>query len=177
MRKGGGKAKGAGFEREVCKKLSLWISKKKRTDLFWRSAMSGGRATLGRRRGEDLAHQAGDICAVHPEGHVLTNNYYLECKFYRNLEFDRFLFGEGRLFDYWAKACEEALAYKREPMLVAKENFTPIMVLVRPEACLDSEVEGYFGTYIKVPHTEACILVAFDRMLNQPFTSMLRCLV
>ena len=46
MRKGGGKEKGSSFERLVCKRMSMWLSKGERDDLFWRSAMSGGRATV-----------------------------------------------------------------------------------------------------------------------------------
>jgi len=46
MRKGGGKAKGASFERDICRRLSLWVSAGKQEDVFWRSAMSGGRSTV-----------------------------------------------------------------------------------------------------------------------------------
>src|ERR1039458_9196081 len=117
-KRGGGKQKGAAFERKICQELSVWVSEGKRKDLYWRSAMSGGRATLGKRRGEDLAHQAGDICAVHPDGHVLTDSYFIECKHYRNLEFDRFLFGEGKLGKFWKVASAQAESHGRIPMLI-----------------------------------------------------------
>ena len=48
---GYGKQKGGEYERTVCKKLSLWVSNGTRDDIFWRSAMSGGRATLQRKKG------------------------------------------------------------------------------------------------------------------------------
>ena len=136
MKRGRGKSKGSAYERVICKKLSLWLSKGKRKDLFWRAAMSGGRATLGKKRGENLAHQAGDICAVHPDGHELTNTYFIECKHYRNLRFDRFLFGKGILAQFWKKVCKEAKAYERIPMLIVQGNRIPMQVLLPPEAIL-----------------------------------------
>jgi hypothetical protein len=174
MRKGGGKGKGSSFERKICKELSLWISKGKRKDLFWRSAMSGGRSTVGRKRGEDLAHQAGDISAVHPEGHILTNSYYIECKHYRSLELGRFLFGEGRLATYWSQACREAEAYAREPMLIAKENFTPIMVLLRPGSFVPSPGAGHPGTFVEAEFEPACVILTLKSMLSQFITSILK---
>ena len=131
-KKGGGKAKGAGFEREICKDLSRWVSHGRREDLFWRSAMSGGRATLGARKGLDLAHQAGDISAVHPDGHVITNHWYVECKFLKRLKLGEFLInGTGPLRPFWAAAVREAKRHKREPMLVAKQNKWPTIVITK----------------------------------------------
>lgn len=131
MKRGGGKSKGANFERDICKKLSLWISKGEREDLFWRSAMSGGRATVGAKKGKDLRHQAGDITAVHPSGHVLTDKFYIECKHYRDLQLDKFVVcGLGRLAKFWETTREEALQHGRRPMLIAKQNNMPTIVLV-----------------------------------------------
>lgn len=57
-------AKGASFEREVAKRLSLWWSGGERDDLVWRTAMSGGRATVRHRQGKKTAGQAGDLTAT-----------------------------------------------------------------------------------------------------------------
>lgn len=128
---GGGKAKGAGFERDVCKRLSLWVSGGTKEDCFWRSAMSGGRATVGARKGKDLARQAGDITAVAPEGHSLTDRYYVECKHVRNLQIDRFIVtGTGNLAKFWATAQKEADRYGRVPMIIARQNMLPTILLV-----------------------------------------------
>jgi hypothetical protein len=51
MRKGGGKQKGSQFERDVCRELSLWVSHGKQEDVYWRSAMSGGRSTVAALKG------------------------------------------------------------------------------------------------------------------------------
>lgn len=131
MRKGGGKGKGSGFERVVCKLLSLWVSNGQREDLFWRSAMSGGRATVGRRKGKDHAHHAGDISATHPQGHRLTDHWYIECKAYRNLAIEgALLSGGGALAKFWRETCAQATAHKKLPMLIAKQNNTKILMLI-----------------------------------------------
>ena len=129
MKPGGGKAKGSAFEREICKKLSLWISKGKRVDCLWRSAMSGGRATVQRKSGVDI-RQAGDICSVSPEGHALTDLYYIETKSYRNLAIDRFIIlQQGQLEKFWRETKKQARRYGKRPLLIAKQNGMPTLLI------------------------------------------------
>lgn len=59
--------KGQNFERQICKELSLWLSKGQRDDLFWRTAGSGGRATTRQKKGKNTAGAAGDICSTDPD--------------------------------------------------------------------------------------------------------------
>lgn len=124
------KQKGAQFERELCTGLSLWVSHGQKRDLFWRSAMSGGRATVGRTKGHDLNRQAGDICSVSPEGHVLTDRFYIEAKYYKNLDLGALIFGEGKLVGFWLDTCRHARKYGKRPMLVARENRRPALMLL-----------------------------------------------
>jgi hypothetical protein len=150
MRAGGGKAKGSSFEREICRRLSLWVSKEKRVDLFWRSAMSGGRATVRRKQGQDI-RQAGDICSVSPEGHALTDQYYIETKSYRALQIDRFiLINSGTLARFWKKTREEADKYYKEPMLIAKQNGLPIIVVMDHNKWAYRWIETGHGLIIKL---------------------------
>ena len=122
MRRGGGKQKGSAFERKVCRLLSLWMSHGEKEDLLWRSAMSGGRATVAKKKGIDI-RQAGDITAVAPEGHALTDLFYIECKNYRDLQIDSFILdNRGKLAEFWRIAVREADRHERCPMLIAKEN-------------------------------------------------------
>jgi len=126
----GSKAKGSNFERDCCRALSLWVSHGKATDLFWRSAMSGGRATVAHRKGVSV-RQAGDITAVTPEGHSLTDMFYVECKFYKDLNLTSFFLSEkGKLAKFWAETQKQAAIYKRQPMLIAKQNGTHVLVVV-----------------------------------------------
>ena len=67
-----GSAKGSAFERSVCKTLSLWFSKGKRDDLFWRTSGSGARATVRGKKGKSTISGHGDIEATCSEGKLLT---------------------------------------------------------------------------------------------------------
>ena len=132
MRKGGGQEKGADFERSICKRLSLWVSSGQHEDLFWRSAMSGGRATVAAKKGKILKHQAGDISAVSIQGHALTDQYYIECKSVSTLDIHGLIEGRGALWSFWCTAWDEAVQYEKAPMLIAKQNrFTTIVCLDR----------------------------------------------
>src|ERR1041385_6086225 len=131
-RKGKGiKGKGPGYEREICKILSLWISGGTNEDLFWRSAMSGGRATVAHRKGK-INRQAGDICAVSPEAHHFTNFFFVECKRYKKLQIDKFIiFNEGTLAKFWQVCVKQAADHGRRPMLIARENGMPTIVVTQ----------------------------------------------
>jgi hypothetical protein len=124
MRPGGGKHKGAAFERRTCAALSLWVTGGKRKDVFWRTAMSGGRATV---RGLDV-RQAGDICAVAPEGHAFCERYYVECKHLKNLDFQGLLRNTGKLYKIWMHTCNQASKRSQKPVLIAKQNGLPTIL-------------------------------------------------
>ena len=131
MRPGGSKSKGGAFERRVCKALSRWLSEGKQEDLFWRSAMSGGRATVRFKKGKfDVARQVGDVSATGPEGAELTDKFVIECKFLRRgaLGLDKLVFGNSRLLRIWKQLVSLAESVNRLPMLIVKENFRPALV-------------------------------------------------
>jgi hypothetical protein len=141
MQRGAGKRKGSSFERVICKSLSLWITKGKSADAFWRSSLSGGRATVAHRKGQSV-RQAGDICAVAPEGHSLTDRFYFECKHYRDLKWDRFILeGAGPLAKFWKEARKQALVHGREPVLIAKQNGYPVFVIAMQDSLLAADVD------------------------------------
>jgi hypothetical protein len=73
-------AKGADFERDISRTLSLWWSHGERDDIFWRTSMSGGRATVRRKVGKATAYQAGDITATDPIGAPLIKATVIELK-------------------------------------------------------------------------------------------------
>ena len=72
--------KGATFERDISRKLSLWWTHGERDDVFWRSSMSGGRATVRAKQGKTTAYQNGDITATDPIGAPLIANVVIELK-------------------------------------------------------------------------------------------------
>lgn len=128
MRKGGGKAKGSSFEREICRKLSMWLSNGVHEDVLWRSAMSGGRSTVSAKKGKRLAAQAGDISCIHPCGQPFISQFLVECKNYRDLQLEGMLTGKGALVNFWNETKKQAKQYEKYPMLVARQNMYPTFV-------------------------------------------------
>lgn len=72
--------KGSEFERRLCKTLSLWWSHGERDDLYWRSSMSGGRATFRARKNKTTAGHYGDITSTDALGSELTSLCVIEAK-------------------------------------------------------------------------------------------------
>jgi len=147
-----GKSKGASFERLVCKHLSLWVTNGKKEDVFWRSAMSGGRATLLQRKGKAAQNSAGDITATGEEGHRLTDKYFIECKAYRILDIIPFVLGmkRGALWKFWTEACKQAELHNKSPLLIAKQNgLKPLAISYigahSPERCTLSVIASGSG--------------------------------
>lgn len=132
MKAGGGKQKGAQFERDVCVMLSKWVSEGKQEDVFWRSAMSGGRATVGHKTGKKLSSQVGDISCVHPLGMHFISKFAPECKFYADLEWRGLPLAKGKLAQFWLEICVQADIHGKLPFLVARQNRMPAYV------CLNS---------------------------------------
>lgn len=162
MRAGKGKSKGSSFERLICTRLSLWVTNGQRNDIFWRSATSGGRATMRSRKGEKVTVQFGDICAVDPLGHPFLERWYLECKAYRDLRLASFILsGTGPLRNFWDRAKQEAKSYRREPMLICKQNQFPVFVILpRRHDILDSV------RLTAVLPSHNCTVVLFDDIVN-----------
>lgn len=133
------KQKGASFEREVCKQLSLWVSHGKQEDVFWRSAMSGGRSTVAAARGKRLATQAGDISPIALIGIPFARIFLIECKHYANLDYQSLITGKGHLIDFWLTVRKEANRCGKMPLLIAKQN------RVLPVVCLDRDGTKLLG--------------------------------
>ncbi len=72
--------KGGSYEREVCKRLSLWWTHQERDDVFWRSAGSGGRAKVRGRRGVSTYGSDGDIGLLDPIGKPFIDLIMMEIK-------------------------------------------------------------------------------------------------
>lgn len=167
MRTGGGKAKGSNFERRVCKELSLWVTAGKNEDVFWRSAMSGGRATVAQRRGVKLRRQAGDITAVAPEGHVLTDWFMIEVKHVKTLDFLSFFTrNTGALAGYWKKAKREAKKYGLLPMIIARQNGLPTILMTTMGGVNQLTNKGCIEHHIKYGVVEVW---KYDDVIATPF--------
>jgi hypothetical protein len=149
MRPGGGKAKGAQFEREVCKALSEWITNGKHQDVFWRSAMSGGRATVSHRKGTRLKAQEGDLSAIRREGIPFLNRFVVECKSYRDLSIKSFMQEEVTNQESALGFWRTLLKVKgKRPMLVMKESrFLDTMVVLDSGGAMDLNITDIHLAY------------------------------
>jgi hypothetical protein len=127
------KQKGSAFEREICKKLSLWVSEGNYDDLFWRSAMSGGRATVRTKKGQITSSGHGDITAVSPKGNILTDKFVIECKHYKDLEWSAFIYGKGFIWKTWDKLSGDSYVNSKQPFLILKQNMQKVVVVFNPD--------------------------------------------
>lgn len=167
------KQKGSTFEREICRRLSLWITDGKRSDVFWRSAMSGGRATVARKHGADV-RQAGDITAVAPEGHALTDVVFIECKHYAKLDIESFVLkNQGTLAKFWAVACKEALARCKEPWLIVRQNRCDILLITSDRT---GSVSGGFMAHVLLRNAQPVNIWRLDDVLaKSPWKKRFQC--
>lgn len=149
MRPGGGHAKGASFERKACRELSLWLSEGKNDDLFWRSAMSGGRATVQFKKGRENRSQVGDLSPISSKGETLTDLCIFECKFYRDLQMIGLYLGlKTGINKHWKELQEDASLRHKWPVLIARQNRTPTFMCLSTPAVeffsLESAVIAFF---------------------------------
>jgi hypothetical protein len=79
-RVGSGSRKGGIFERLVSKQLSLWWSDGEDDNIFWRTAASGGRATVRSKKGKRTINNYGDIKADNPIGQPFLDCFTPELK-------------------------------------------------------------------------------------------------
>lgn len=175
MRAGGSKQKGAAFEREVCCDLSLWASAGKYEDVFWRSAMSGGRATLAQRKGKRLDAQSGDISSIRPEGAALTKRFVIECKFYKDLNLGGLFNGERTrgINEFWRTLIFSIPDLgKRHPLLIAKENRREPLVMLDQRGTLLLGISGFEVAIF--PDHDASIYFLKDFLLYAKYPTSIR---
>jgi hypothetical protein len=119
MRKGGGKAKGSAFERQIAKDIVKAFSKQGITQRdCWRSINSGGHVIAC----GDL-EMSEKLMAMFP--------YSVECKFRKKIKWQNFMLaGHTEESDWFLQARAGALKIKGlDPLLVMKENFGPIYAM------------------------------------------------
>ena len=120
-KKTNGKAKGSGGERLVCRILSKWINGTEKPYVFYRSANSGGLATvLGMY--EDMS---GDIMCIRPEGKDVADKFSIEIKTgYKDACLDKCLKDNKNedFRDFWTQCNRDATNAKKLPLLIYNRN-------------------------------------------------------
>lgn len=179
--------KGGAYERDFCKRLSLWLSGTD-DDLFWRSSMSGGRATVRSRQGKKTAGHYGDIVATDHRGRKFLKTFTLELKrgYNRcNTALSDLLDvpeeGKPQEIGMWIRQARESakLAKSRFWLIVYKKDRRDEIV-VMPEACF-----RHYFLHVEIPYTcyRGKVRTAADKILpdtlvfavrSQAFFSVLR---
>jgi hypothetical protein len=131
----GGK-KGAAYERTLAVMFSLWISDGKREDILWRTAMSGGRATVKRSKGKSADAQAGDLGSIDPMGDWFASTFLIEAKRYHSFEWHRDVAEPSTATA--TKATKRPLEIFLHTRVEAKQSgrFAPLVIL-RGDRCPD----------------------------------------
>lgn len=159
MRRGGGRAKGNSFERQVAKMIveafaEFGIDKKH----CFRTPLSGGH-----RYAKEC--DPGDL-VMSPELRKLFP-FSVEAKSYRRLKWRELLSPlkkSGQFYKWWQQACLAAVSNDLEPLLVFKENYSIPFAMVSA-----TSGSGYFGGhYIKLKVGKADLMVC-------SFADLLRC--
>jgi hypothetical protein len=157
MRSGGSKAKGSAWEREVGRRLSLWLTDGVQDDLFSRTVLSGGQFT---RSGKGIS---GDLMANgHPLAFRFLEKFSIECKHWASAGLEEFILKASEKCPI-SKAIEQATAGSpnKEFMLIIKENRKPAFVIMGlPQKWLSAAPHhSIFGIFT---------LVVFQHMLEIP---------
>lgn len=91
--------------------------------------MSGGRATLGLKRGNVRAAQAGDLSAIDGGAMTFISTFAVECKHYKDLQLRNLLTGaKGGVVEFWKQSLTEAEDHGKCPFMVAKQNHLPVLL-------------------------------------------------
>lgn len=177
--------KGADYERGVCRRLSLWVSGYTREDVYWRSAMSGGRATVKsrthRKRVRDFSAHGGDIAATHELGHALTSEFFIDSKFYKGFRFDTYIHGgAGEFAPVWVDDLEKAKLVRKQLMVIIKANRMADLVFLTSEGLRwirqGATSEEDFPIRVSFPQLDAHGGLFRDMLADIDFKRIRRCL-
>lgn len=163
MKPGAGKIKGSSFERLIAKRLSLWLSSGARHDLLWRSAMSGGRATIQLSQGIINKTQTGDLTAIDKLAYEFTERFLVELKHYKDLDLiTGFIKNKGILYKFWYDLVEHAYIYKKSPLLICCQNNLPILIITTPSGSSFLGLQGKHKIFL--PQWNGAGIYLFDSL-------------
>jgi len=125
-----GKAKGSGYERDICKMLTMWLTGKDKPYVWWRSPSSGALATITAQN----PNLTGDIISVLPEGNFLTDRFSIEIKTgYPKSSFNKFFSNakNNEIEMFWKQAVNDASKSNKEPMMIYKKDRKEPLIFLR----------------------------------------------
>lgn len=126
------KSKGSSFERDICKKLSIYLTNGKDERVMWRTSNSGGTATVQKNMKSKFAKKnAGDICQISERGlyknvDKFFDTYFIECKAYKYVSIYPPL---NKIWMDWIEECQRNKSITNKKIfLIVKFNNRKILV-------------------------------------------------
>lgn len=167
MKIGGGKSKGNNFEREIARKISLWLSENKDKDLIWRSKSSGGSFTKGYVK----ETQYGDLAIQKHTGKYVRvakqfiNTFCIEIKFWKKLDLSK-ISETNDIWKWWVQCENNCLNIKVNPILIAKGNNKPILVFLKNLKIVDLLISKDIYFYIIYGRNISLVVFNFSDLLK-----------
>ncbi len=120
-------AKGGGYEGEISKEFSLYLTHMKTEDGVWRTESSGARATQKQKAKQKLIRpdMFGDITYTVPETKYWFDIFSIECKtgYPKTSFWQHFTDVEFGVQEFWQQALDDADKAKKNPMLIYRKKY------------------------------------------------------
>jgi hypothetical protein len=120
------KSRGSGFEREIAKTLTLWITGKEKPYVLWRTPSSGAMIT-----NKVSTDASGDIIAIMPEGRVITDVISMEAKVgYAEVDLMKHFKKQKNniLEGFWEQCIRDSRIANKHGMLIYRKKGYPIVI-------------------------------------------------
>lgn len=164
------KSIGNNYEREVAKKLSLWLTEGKNDDVVWRDLGSGARATVRSKQGKDTTRH-GDFVPTDLAYKYFFDLFCIDSKSYK--EWNPLFINEknmksNSILNQWIKVCKEA--QEKIPMMIChiRDRKTPEFAIVPQDFLFPlNSIKFNIMTYIfSNSEIKNCILIMLDDLFK-----------
>ena len=159
-------AKGSQFERDMCRRLTKWMTGEEKPEVVWRSSTSGAKATMEHKAGR-RSHMGGDIVAIHPKGQWLTEMFSLEFKNRKSFGSLPLLFlNRAAVLDWWDQCVSDAKAQGKIPWMIFKENRSKIYTISPAKFIPLQPPQANKFLTIHAPNREPFMVMLLEDLLN-----------
>jgi len=166
--------KGASFERKIAVELSLWWTNGANEDVFWRTAGSGGRATVRGKSNKLTRYSSGDITFTHEDGVPFIDYFLIELKRGYSQVWDILTFidsnKEQTIVQWVEKAKQEVKRdFRQTWMLIFQRDRKQICVLMEYATLKQLEVlhkKQFEATYMLLPTDTKTIICRFSDLFK-----------
>jgi len=161
---------GNNYEREVAKKLSLWLSEGKNDDVCWRDLGSGSRATVRSKQGKDTTRH-GDFVPTDLEYKWMFDLFCIDSKSYK--EWNPIFINEknmksNSILNQWIKVCKES--QEKIPMMIChiRDRKTPEFAIVPQDILfpLDYKLPNIMTYIFPNQDIKNCILMMLEDLFK-----------